>query len=170
MHVAIKYTRSESAPPVWFPTLQADADFRLWYDGSHIVPACENPGDDAMAKKRSPRNKRPAQPRKPAPRRVGAKKSAVRGAIKRSRTTVRAAITPLSPKDETFRTLVSFRVERERQGLSLADIADRTGIDRGMLSRFENGKVPNPTLRTLKRYAEALGMRLIWRLEKGNVR
>jgi len=47
--------------------------------------------------------------------------------------------------------------ERRRQGLTLADVSDRSGLDIGLLSRLENGKVVNPTLMTLWRYANALG-------------
>lgn len=49
---------------------------------------------------------------------------------------------------------------RERRGLSLADVSERSGIDKGMLSRLENGKLPNPTFSTLWRYAEAIGARI----------
>jgi DNA-binding Xre family transcriptional regulator len=49
---------------------------------------------------------------------------------------------------------------REAQGLSLADIRDRTGIERSALSRLEN-ETPNVTIRTLERYAEALGKRVV---------
>jgi transcriptional regulator with XRE-family HTH domain len=49
---------------------------------------------------------------------------------------------------------------REAQGLSLADIRDRTGLERSALSRLEN-ETPNVTIRTLERYAEALGKRLV---------
>jgi ribosome-binding protein aMBF1 (putative translation factor) len=53
------------------------------------------------------------------------------------------------------------KAERERLGLSLADVADRTGIERPNLSRLENGPEANPTVATLSRYAEALGKRLL---------
>jgi DNA-binding phage protein len=53
------------------------------------------------------------------------------------------------------------RAERVRQGLSLADIQDRTGIERPNLSRLENEDSSNPTVATLTRYAEALGKRLV---------
>ena len=53
------------------------------------------------------------------------------------------------------------RAERVRQGLSLADIQDRTGIERPNLSRLENEGSSNPTVATLTRYAEALGKRLV---------
>ena len=36
--------------------------------------------------------------------------------------------------------LAALRAERERQGLSLADINERTGIDRAALSRLENNE------------------------------
>jgi transcriptional regulator with XRE-family HTH domain len=54
---------------------------------------------------------------------------------------------------------------REAAGLSLADVAERTGIDKGALSRIETGQHPNPTVSTLCRYAHALGKRWKWVLE-----
>lgn len=50
-----------------------------------------------------------------------------------------------------------FRHERERAGLSLAEVAERAGMDPAALSRLESGKNPNPTLDTLYRVAAALG-------------
>lgn len=57
--------------------------------------------------------------------------------------------------------LGALRAERERQGLSLADINERTGIDRAALSRLENNQDANPTVATLERYAEAVGKQMI---------
>lgn len=57
--------------------------------------------------------------------------------------------------------LSALRAERERQGLSLKDIFDRTGIDRAALSRLENSEDANPTLTTLERYAEAVGKQMV---------
>ena len=57
--------------------------------------------------------------------------------------------------------LAALRAERERQGLSLADINERTGIDRAALSRLENNEDANPTLTTLERYAEAVGKQMV---------
>ena len=57
--------------------------------------------------------------------------------------------------------LGALRAERQRLGLSLADIYERTGIDRAALSRLENNEDANPTLTTLERYAEALGKRMV---------
>lgn len=56
--------------------------------------------------------------------------------------------------------LPALRAEREAQGLSLADMALKVGVGRERLSRLENNKGVNPTLRTLFRYAEALGKRV----------
>jgi len=53
------------------------------------------------------------------------------------------------------------KAARESQGLSLADLTERTGMDRSALSKLETGQRPNPTLETLARYAEAVGKRLV---------
>jgi hypothetical protein len=50
--------------------------------------------------------------------------------------------------------------DRERRGLTLTEISERSGLDKGMLSRLENGKILNPTLSTLWRYAAAIGARV----------
>ena len=47
--------------------------------------------------------------------------------------------------------------ERRRQGLSLSDLAQRTGIAKPNLSRLENSTTATPTLDTLERYARAVG-------------
>jgi len=52
------------------------------------------------------------------------------------------------------------RDERERQGLSLADLRERTGFTRPGICRLETDDNANPTLRTLARYAAALGKRV----------
>src|ERR1700687_644481 len=55
-------------------------------------------------------------------------------------------------------TLVArFKAARESQGLTLAEVAERMGIDPPALSRLETGKILNPTLATLHKWAEALG-------------
>src|SRR5215469_4438864 len=59
-----------------------------------------------------------------------------------------------------FRLLARFKSVRERQGLTLAEVAERMGIDPPALSRLETGKVLNPTLATLHKWAEALGQKL----------
>jgi DNA-binding Xre family transcriptional regulator len=47
--------------------------------------------------------------------------------------------------------------EREKNGITLAELEARTGIDQAALSRLENGRNANPTLDTLNRIAAALG-------------
>src|SRR5437016_4421317 len=54
---------------------------------------------------------------------------------------------------------------REAAGLSLADVAERSGIDKAALSRLENGVHDNPTVETLMRYAAAVGKKLSWTLQ-----
>jgi DNA-binding XRE family transcriptional regulator len=66
---------------------------------------------------------------------------------------------------ELIEALAGLRRERERQGLSLTDMAERTGIDRATISKLETGKLANPTIATLRTYARALGRRLAWTLE-----
>ncbi len=57
--------------------------------------------------------------------------------------------------------LQQLKVAREEKGLSLADVTDKTGMDRSALSKLETGQRPNPTVETLARYAEAVGKRLV---------
>jgi transcriptional regulator with XRE-family HTH domain len=60
------------------------------------------------------------------------------------------------------RFITSLRCERERLGLSLSDVAKRAKIDKGALSRLENGQQLNPTVNTVTRYVRALGKVLTW--------
>ncbi len=60
--------------------------------------------------------------------------------------------------------IAALKSAREARGLSLADIRDQTGIERSALSRLENG-VSNVTVRTLERYAQAVGKRIVVDLE-----
>ena len=53
-----------------------------------------------------------------------------------------------------------FKAVRESQALTLAEVAERMGIDAPALSRLETGKMLNPTLATLHKWAEALGQKL----------
>lgn len=52
------------------------------------------------------------------------------------------------------------KAERELRGLSLADIGKETGLSKSAISRLENNKDANPTVNTLSKYADALGMTL----------
>ncbi len=62
---------------------------------------------------------------------------------------------------ELRKTFAALRALREQQGLSISDMAERTGMDRAMISRLENGQVDNPTVATVTRYAKALGKRVV---------
>jgi len=63
---------------------------------------------------------------------------------------------PVPPYVASF--CAALKAERERLGLSLADVARLSGIERSFVSRIENGKVANPTVGTLNAFADALGM------------
>src|SRR5438094_245573 len=51
--------------------------------------------------------------------------------------------------------IAKLRAMREAKGVTLAELAARTGMSRGNISRLETQK--NATLRTLERYAAGLG-------------
>jgi DNA-binding XRE family transcriptional regulator len=65
---------------------------------------------------------------------------------------------------QTFGAILSllahFKAVRESQGLTLAEVAQRMEIDAPALSRLETGKMLNPTLATLHKWAEA--ETLVW--------
>jgi ribosome-binding protein aMBF1 (putative translation factor) len=77
---------------------------------------------------------------------------------------VREEFPPLAVDPELAQALSALRAERERQGLSLADVSERSGIDRATISKLETGKLPNPTVSTLRAVARALDKRLSWSL------
>src|SRR5438093_5297357 len=62
---------------------------------------------------------------------------------------------------ELRKTFAALKALREQQGLSISDLAERTGMDRAMISRLENGQIDNPTLATVTRYAKAMGKRVV---------
>ncbi len=62
--------------------------------------------------------------------------------------------------DKIDDVLKQLKAARKDKGLSLADLSERTGMDRSALSKLESGERPNPTVQTLVRYADAVGMRL----------
>ena len=63
------------------------------------------------------------------------------------------------------KALQALKRERERRGISIAGVAERSGLDRAVVSRLENGKQDNPTVATLMRYAAAVGKRFLWTYE-----
>lgn len=68
-------------------------------------------------------------------------------------------------KVELSRAATLLRAERESQGLSLADIGEKSGISRAAICRLENLVDANPTISTLTRLAAALGKRLVIAVE-----
>ena len=56
-----------------------------------------------------------------------------------------------------LKMLAALKRQREGRGLSLADVAAKSGMDRAAVSRLENGVYLNPTLDTIYRYAAAVG-------------
>jgi DNA-binding XRE family transcriptional regulator len=63
------------------------------------------------------------------------------------------------------KALQALKRERKQGGLTIADVAERSGLDRAVVSRLENGKQDNPTVATLMRYAAAVGKRFLWSYE-----
>jgi ribosome-binding protein aMBF1 (putative translation factor) len=84
----------------------------------------------------------------------------------RFREEIRKEFPPAIPDESLLDALASLKAERERQGLSLADLSERTGMDKATLSKLETGKVANPTYGTIRTYARALGKRVVWRIEE----
>jgi DNA-binding XRE family transcriptional regulator len=50
---------------------------------------------------------------------------------------------------------------REAKGLTLADLVQLTAVDRSALTKLETEHRADPSIETLVRYAEALGIRLV---------
>jgi len=99
-----------------------------------------------------------------------AEEKSIRDALERERREqgkIATTDVPTDPEDAfaTARFIGSLRQRREQAGLSLGDVAERSGIDKASLSRLENGWYPNPTLNTLARYARGIGKRLVLDLE-----
>ena len=56
--------------------------------------------------------------------------------------------------------ITALKEAREHRGMSLQDVCDKTGITRASLSLMENGH-GNPTMTTLRRVAEAIGVEIL---------
>ncbi len=56
--------------------------------------------------------------------------------------------------------IVALKAARQAQGLSLAQVGEKSGIGKANLSRLENDASPNPTWDTITRYAESVGRKL----------
>jgi DNA-binding XRE family transcriptional regulator len=53
---------------------------------------------------------------------------------------------------------LQLKQERQKRGLSLSDMSQRTGMAPDALSRLENMINDNPKIDTIQRYADSLGM------------
>ncbi len=62
----------------------------------------------------------------------------------------------LEPEFAIIRAMIDARRER---GMTQKELSERTGIAQGDISKLENGNA-NPSLRTLQRLAEGMGMQL----------
>jgi DNA-binding XRE family transcriptional regulator len=58
------------------------------------------------------------------------------------------------------RVIATLRAARQEQGLSLAEVGEKSGIGKANLSRLENDVSPNPTWDTIMRYAASVGRKL----------
>lgn len=63
------------------------------------------------------------------------------------------------------RAIQGLKQDRKRSGISIVEVAEKSGLDRAVVSRLENGKQDNPTVSTLMRYAAAIGKRFLWSFE-----
>jgi DNA-binding XRE family transcriptional regulator len=68
----------------------------------------------------------------------------------------------IGPEFEATRELVAARA---RAGLSQAEVAAIMGTTQSTIARLESGKRP-PSLRTVQRYAQAVGCRAVVRIER----
>jgi ribosome-binding protein aMBF1 (putative translation factor) len=68
-----------------------------------------------------------------------------------------SAIVPIPGMAELAEKLRAFR---ESKGLTIDEVAARSGLERGQISKLERGRVRNPTVETLSRFADALDVRL----------
>ncbi|MHB1524618.1 MAG: helix-turn-helix domain-containing protein [Candidatus Dormibacteria bacterium] len=66
---------------------------------------------------------------------------------------------------EILHLRADLRRVREASGLSLSELAARTGLDAAVWQRLESGGPDSLTVELVLRYAQALGKRLVWRLE-----
>jgi transcriptional regulator with XRE-family HTH domain len=60
--------------------------------------------------------------------------------------------------------MASARKAREGRGLTVSEVAERMGVDHAAVSRLESGRQANPTVNTVMRYVEAIGLRVAWGL------
>lgn len=74
---------------------------------------------------------------------------------------IKAAGRAILLRHQTVRKLItSLKEARMARHLTLTETGEQSGIGKANLSRLENDPTPNPTLDTLLRYAEAVGIQL----------
>lgn len=66
----------------------------------------------------------------------------------------------LTDRHELSAIVTELKTLREQLKITLTELAERTGMTVGNLSRLENMEGPNPTIETLRRYAQAIGHRI----------
>ncbi|MFV1969028.1 MAG: helix-turn-helix domain-containing protein [Pirellulaceae bacterium] len=89
-------------------------------------------------------------------------------AAKEENTEAARAVLPrlMADCEQAARIVRQLHEAREAAGVSLAELEQRTGIRKSVLSRLENSKAPNPTLATLQRYCDAIGKRVSFSIEE----
>lgn len=75
---------------------------------------------------------------------------------------VLAAYQALAPEYETAKELIAARTSA---GLTQSEVAERMGTTQSVIARLESGKAA-PSLRSVQRYAEAVGARAVLRIER----
>jgi DNA-binding XRE family transcriptional regulator len=65
--------------------------------------------------------------------------------------------------------VAELKAARQELGLTLADVAGRTGLAVETLSRLETGAIVNPTWQTLGKYAVAVGCKIRLTAERSEV-
>ena len=80
--------------------------------------------------------------------------------LARELATIREEFPPRAPDAPLAELLTALRLERERRGLSLADVSARTRLNATLLANLENGELASPPIATLQAYAEAVGKRV----------
>ena len=73
----------------------------------------------------------------------------------------RAAYEAQAPEFDMARELIA---ARSRAGLTQSDVAQRMGTTQSVIARLEGGKGV-PSMRTVQRYAKAVGARAVVRIE-----
>ncbi|MCH8840341.1 MAG: helix-turn-helix transcriptional regulator [Planctomycetes bacterium] len=66
----------------------------------------------------------------------------------------------MAERRELSSVVTELKTLREQLKITLTELAERTGMTVGNLSRLENMEGPNPTIETLRRYAQAIGHRI----------